>query len=606
MSENFWNEFDKDNEKEVTERLINSETPEESAPQIDAAPADDVIEPVPQYIEAAEDDVIESAPQYNEADADPQSDAADTAPQYDAAKDNGVDYSSFPYREPDPGPVQNRNIYSNSYGSYQPAQPKPSYTERPSRDYRVDTQELPYNDGFYHKSFTQPNTGAQNTYNAQQSTQQTAAADNNKRKKEKKSGGISKGGMAVLLICCILFSGVAGFGGSLLAMRMNQAQYEDTANDTMVIHKVNTDAVVADKDQLQDKTTAEITGEVADTVVEITTEIMQTNSFYGQYIAQGAGSGVIISDDGYIVTNNHVIDGASSIKVTTRSGDSYDATLIGTDPEVDVALIKINATGLTKAVFGNSDDLTVGDKAVIIGNPLGTLGGSVTEGIISALDRSIVIDGKTMHLMQTDAAINPGNSGGGMFNGQGELAGIVVAKSSSAQESIDNIGFVIPINNVMNIIGDLKDYGYVRGRADTGMTFIDLSNMMYAWYYYGNNEAGVYINSVESGSNAEKAGFRKGDRVVKVDGQEISKADDIASIIAGKSVGDTISFELNRGGSSGTLELTLQEDVPETVNNKNTENTENQFGNNGNNGNNNSNGNSDEDDFFGSFRDLFR
>ena len=156
MSENFWNEFDKDNEKEVTERLINSETPEESAPQIDAAPADDVIEPVPQYIEAAADDVIESAPQYNEADADPQSDAADTAPQYDAAKDNGVDYSSFPYREPDPGPVQNRNIYSNSYASYQPAQPKHSYTERPSRDYRVDTQELPYNDGFYHKSFTQP------------------------------------------------------------------------------------------------------------------------------------------------------------------------------------------------------------------------------------------------------------------------------------------------------------------------------------------------------------------------------------------------------------------------------------------------------------------
>ena len=171
-----------------------------------------------------------------------------------------------------------------------------------------------------------------------------------------------------------------------------------------------------------------------------------------------------------------------------------------------------------------------------------------------------------MHLMQTDAAINPGNSGGGMFNGQGELTGIVVAKSSS--EEIDNIGFVIPINNVLDILGDLKDYGYVRGRADTGMTFIDLSNQMYAWYYYSNNQAGVYISSVENGSNAYEAGFRAGDRVISVDGQTVSSSSDIEKVIAEKSAGDKVSFELERSGSKGTLELTLEEDIPDSVQNK--------------------------------------
>ena len=588
MSENFWNDYNADNEK-GSAQPVNNEPINDAELQLDAADTAaqyDTVDTEPQF------DAVDAASDQDVADISSQYADADTAHRYDASPSEGTSYTDLPYREPDPSPVQNQNIYSHSNPNvYYQAPPKTVYTERSSK---VDTQELPYNDGFYHKSFTQQGSAAQTNYTAPPAYQYNAPV-NNTPKKEKKSGGISKGGIAVLLVVCVLLSGLAGFGGSMIANKINQPEYEDTANDTMVIHKVNTDVQQAEKEQLQDKTTSEITTEVADTVVEITTEIMQTNSYYGQYIAQGAGSGVIISDDGYIVTNNHVIDGASSIKVTTRSGDSYDAKLIGTDPQVDVALLKIEATGLPKAVFGDSDTLAVGDKAVIIGNPLGTLGGSVTEGIISALDRTIVIDGTTMHLLQTDAAVNPGNSGGGMFNGQGELAGIVVAKSSSTSESIDNIGFVIPINDVLNIIGDLKDYGYVRGRADTGMTFIDLSNMMYAWYYYGNSEAGVYINSVESGSNAEKAGFREGDRVVSVDGKEISSADEITDIISGKSVGDTVTFELNRSGSSGKLELTLQEEVPATSKSGNTESTEDPFG-----------SNSDDDDIFGGFRDFFR
>ena len=487
--------------------------------------------------------------------------------QGDAALNEKHDFSPFASSQPQPS-----ERFTNPYVN---AQPKTYYTERSSYD-STRQPAASYGDGFYHKSFSHEADGSNVNYTTPV-YRQPAGSERSEKKKEKRSG-IGRGGVAILLVVCLLISGAAGFGGSLLASKLNQPEYESTVSDTMVIHKVSTDAQPAGTETLVDKSTSQITTEVADTVVEITTEVVQTNSFYGQYISQGAGSGVIISADGYILTNNHVIEGADSIKVSTRSGEEYDATLVGTDPEVDIALLKIEATNLPVAVIGDSSTLNVGDKAVIIGNPLGTLGGSVTEGIISALDRSIVIDGKTMHLMQTDAAINPGNSGGGMFNGQGELTGIVVAKSSS--ETIDNIGFVIPINTVLDILSDLKDYGYVRGRADTGMTFIDLTNQMYAWYYFNNDEAGVYISSVESGSNAEKAGFRAGDRVVSVDGHSISQASEIEELISEKSVGDTMTFVLNRSGSKGTLELTLEEYVPETTSSSKTE-TPDTFGGNG-------------------------
>ena len=467
---------------------------------------------------------------------------------------------------------------------YQPAG-TPSYS-RPDPVPTASQPEQNMNDGFYHYN-TRATEHSRNVYSGAPHTPQrpennwntTSSGDGDHKKEKKSGGGLSKGGIALLLVICIIISGLAGFGGSILAQKINSSKYESNDTGTMVIHKVNTEKEDSD-DKTADKSTETITNEVADSVVEITTEIMQTSKFYGQYISQGAGSGVIISKDGYIVTNNHVIAGASSIKVTTRGGDSYDAKLVGTDAKVDIALLKVEASDLPVAVFGDSSKLAVGAKAVIIGNPLGTLGGSVTEGIISALDRSIVIDGKTMHLMQTDAAVNPGNSGGGMFDGQGTLAGIVVAKSSS--EEIDNIGFVIPINDVIEIIDDLKDYGYVRGRADTGMTFIDLSNSMFAWYYYGTSQAGVYINSVESGSNAAKAGFTKGDRVVSLDGKEVSKAEDITTVINDKSAGDKVTFEIERKGSKQTIELTLDEDVPDQ--NDTSSNSSSQSNNSGNGG----------------------
>ena len=549
MSEDYFDRFEP--EKNAAEPELNEQKPFEVAPvqpeqPIEAAP----IQPE-QPIEAAP---IQPEPQVDAAPVEPEQ-VADFTPQ-------------------NPEPEQNAQpAYTNPYASaYRSPDPvRPAYTER-SASYSAP--KTSYDDGFYHHSFTQNSAGTNVNYTRPAAPTYPAHTQPPVRERKQKSGGMSKGVVAFLLILCVLLSGAAGFGGSLLANNLNKQEYS-SSGEAMVIHKVSAEAETATEAALVDKTTSEITKEVADTVVEITTETMQTSSFYGQYIAQGAGSGVIISDDGYIITNNHVIEDATSIKVTTRSGDSYDATLVGADSEVDIALLKIDATDLPTAVFGDSSTLSVGDKAVIIGNPLGTLGGSVTEGIISALDRTIAIDGKTMHLMQTDAAINPGNSGGGMFNGQGELAGIVVAKSSSNE--IDNIGFVIPINNVLDILGDLKDYGYVRGRADTGMTFIDLTNQMYAWYYYGNSNAGVYISSVESGSNAYEAGFREGDRVIAVDGVEVGSVDDIENAISGKSAGDVVSFSLERGSSKGTIDLELEEKVPDSVKQKNNQ-SDNGFG----------------------------
>ena len=374
-----------------------------------------------------------------------------------------------------------------------------------------------------------------------------------KKKRSKKSGAV-----AAAVAVCVLLSGVAGFGGSYLFSKMNTPSEESSA---VQINKASVDNNVAKTSAgSADKTTGEIVSEVADSVVEIKVELVQSNPFYGQSVAEAAGSGVIISEDGYIFTNNHVIEDATKITVTLRSGESYEAQLIGTDSDLDVALLKIEASGLSAATIGDSSTVNVGDKAVIIGNPLGTLGGSVTEGIISAVDRTLEIDGKTMHLMQTDAAVNPGNSGGGMFNGQGELAGIVVAKS--ADSTVDNIGFVIPINSALDILGDLKQYGYVRGKASTGMAFSEGGNQMYSQFFYDMSDGGVVVASIRSGSNAEKAGFSVGDRVISVDGETISTISDLKAVISEHSVGDTLSFELERNGRTGTIQLTLEEYVP--------------------------------------------
>jgi serine protease Do len=286
--------------------------------------------------------------------------------------------------------------------------------------------------------------------------------------KKGKESFLTKKAAAALFVLCIGTSSILGFGGGYLAGNQN---VNNQAPQTQNVSDNGDDSYLTKLNNTSNGTSlsvSEIAAKAQNSVVEIKTEAIQTGNFMRQYVSEGAGSGVIISSDGYIVTNNHAIENAQNITVTLRDGTSYSGKLVGTDSKNDVAIIKIEATGLSAAEIGDSSSLQVGDLAVAIGNPLGELGGTVTDGIISALDREITLGNETMTLLQTNAAINPGNSGGGLFNEQGQLVGIVVAKSSGSDVE-EGLGFAIPINNVKDVISDLQNYGYVKGRPVLGI-----------------------------------------------------------------------------------------------------------------------------------------
>ena len=377
-----------------------------------------------------------------------------------------------------------------------------------------------------------------------------------KKKNTKNRGKMS---VAAILVLCVLLSSVAGAGSAFL---VNYLMNSGNFNSGLTINKISSNNSADDYNPYTELTTVDIVDKYADSVVEIITESVQTGVFAQQYIQSGAGSGVIIDSKGYIVTNHHVIDGARKISVTLRNGETYNAQLVGSDSKMDLALLKIEANGLTAAVFGDSDSLKVGQRTIAIGNPLGQLGGTVTEGIISALDRDVVVDGQTMNLLQTDTAINPGNSGGGMFDGNGNLIGIVVAKSSGSE--VEGLGFAVPINDTIDVLSDLMEYGYVRGRIAIGMEFIDVTSDQVAWMY-GLSHTGCYVYSVDNNSNASKAGFKSGDLILKVNGEKVSTSEDVEKILEEKNVGDEVVFNLQRGSSEGTVTLVLEEYVPESV-----------------------------------------
>ena len=336
--------------------------------------------------------------------------------------------------------------------------------------------------------------------------------------------------MVTGFLCCGLLAGGIGFGGGLLANQMNNSSttlYRSTGS------KVEVQPVAAGSEM----SVEQVAALNQQSVVEIKTEKVTNSSFLQQYVQTGAGSGVIISEDGYLITNNHVIDGASTIQVRTSDGTTYDAVLVGTDSKTDVAVLKINASGLTPVTFGDSDNLNVGETAVAIGNPLGELGGTVTNGIISAKDRSITLDNQQMTLLQTNAAINPGNSGGGLFNSRGELIGMVVAKSSGSD--VEGLGFAIPSNLVSKIAQELIANGYVTGRPAMGVTVLSIENAQTAMQY-GVNSLGVYITDVESGSSAEKAGLQAGDRIISLNNQVVETFADLSVAVENYSVVVTV------------------------------------------------------------------
>lgn len=357
---------------------------------------------------------------------------------------------------------------------------------------------------------------------------------------------------AAMLVAVSVLSCSMGFGGGLLANKLY-------ADDSQTVSSLSATPVSLSSAGFN---AASVSEGCSDSVVEIRTESVQNSQRFGQFVSEGAGSGVIVTADGYIVTNNHVIDGASKITVTLTSGKEYTASLIGKDAKTDLAVIKISETSLKAAAFGSSSSLKVGEPVVAIGNPLGELGGTVTNGIISALDRQIEIDNEKMTLLQTDAAVNPGNSGGGLFNSEGLLVGVVNAKSSGSD--IEGLAFAIPADTARNVIDQIIKQGYVSGRIDLGLTFKEQSSS-FNLFTGSWTRGGVYITDVTYNSNAAYAGLKRGDIVTAVDGKQISSYSDIKKIINSHNVSDTVTFTVYRNGQSLTLSFRLQEAKSQTT-----------------------------------------
>ena len=381
-----------------------------------------------------------------------------------------------------------------------------------------------------------------------------AAASKPPKKRRKRSGGRIVRSAAALVLAAAM-----GFAGGFVGARVGNA-----GNKVVIQQVERTDSSAASGTAVASggMTTSQVSEMVSPSVVVITTEqvVYSQWSWYGQnQVESGAGSGVIISSDGYILTCAHVVSGASQITVTIGDTD-YTATVVGEDDTSDVAVLKIDATGLTPATVGDSDSLSVGDSVLAVGNPLGELGGTVTSGIVSALNRSVTIQGtsstNTMSLIQMDASVSPGNSGGGLFNMNGELIGLVNAKSSSSDA--EGLGFAIPINDAIQVAQDLLENGYVSGRPYMGITYIAVTDAQTA-AQFNVNAYGVYVVDVVQGGPADKAGLKVGDRIVSIDGTEIAQKDDLGTLMQQHTAGDTLSITVARDGQMQTVSLTLGE-----------------------------------------------
>lgn len=307
-----------------------------------------------------------------------------------------------------------------------------------------------------------------------------------------------------------------------------------------------------------------------DSVVEIRSTIQQ-QSFFGMSEGYALGSGVIVSNDGYIVTNNHVIENAKAVSVTLYNSEKFDATLVGTDPRSDLAVLKIEANDLPFVAIADSAALVLGQECVVIGNPLGE-GISCSNGIISALEKEIVINNYPMSVIQTNAAVNEGNSGGGLFNMNGDLIGVINAKSSSqsfTSATVEGMGYAIPANTVKKIITDLVDYGYVKARATLGVQVYTEQT------YDSNGVVGLIVTNVVKDSAADKAGMMQYDIISYVDGQEVTSYAALSKILDKHEVDDVVDVTVYRGYGAVTrnrfgnyalekidLQIKLQENIP--------------------------------------------
>lgn len=375
---------------------------------------------------------------------------------------------------------------------------------------------------------------------------------------------------ACIALVCALLGGLCG--GAIAESRLNSriTALEDSVNaepsETPVVSSSSAPIAASSSGSSSDSLSwAEINEIASKQVVGVTTEVTYTN-FFGQTSSSAvSGSGFVISDDGYILTNYHVIETAYqnnyAVNVITHDGTRYDATIVGIEASNDIAVLKIDATGLTPATLGNSDSLAVGDDVCAVGNPLGELEFTSTFGHVSALDRLITTEegGSAINMFQIDAAVNSGNSGGPVYNDQGQVVGVVNAKYSAT--GVEGIGFAIPANDAVSIANDLITKGYVTGKAYMGVEIDTRYSSMYSQYY--DMPVGAYVGGVTSGSCADKAGIEKGDIITKIDGEEITSYTDLKNAVSNHSAGDTVEVELYRAGESRTVSLTFDEKGPD-------------------------------------------
>ncbi len=354
-------------------------------------------------------------------------------------------------------------------------------------------------------------------------------------------------------ICLSIFAFVLTSNRSTLPPASQLNQLSNSEQNGAVKNVVN-------NSQEQISAIPEVYNKVSPAVVSILSTL-KSGGYLQTLESMNSGSGVIIREDGYVITNNHVIEGAASIKVQTIAGQSFDATVVGTDARTDLAVLKVESMQpLPYVELGDSSEIRVGDMALAIGNPLKEeLAGTLTVGYISAINRSMIIDGKQMIMLQTDAAINPGNSGGALLNVRGQLIGINTAKSTGYD--VEGLGFAIPINEAKPIIESIIEHGYVTGRPLVGIVG---QNVTEAIAKANDLPVGVYVKSVASFGAAERAGIQAGDVIVEFDGQKIKTIDEINEIRDAHKVGDTIKIKLKRNNKTISVDLVLLEEKPET------------------------------------------
>ena len=395
----------------------------------------------------------------------------------------------------------------------------------------------------------------------------------------KKQGFFHRAAVKVtaLILACAVAGGLAGWGGAAIAgSGSNSGKTTIQQSDRQ---PVTVQAKKVDGQTKMDPAT--VYASVVNSAVSINCSATSTNIFGQQTQTASSGSGFIITEDGYVVTNYHVVSGASSVQVTLYNGDTYDATVIGGDSDYDVAVLKINASGLQPVTLGESADVNVGDTVLAIGNPLGELTFSMSQGIVSSCDRAINVDGTPFNMIQVDCSINPGNSGGPLVNLYGEVVGIVSAKYSSySSTTVEGLGFAIPISDVRSIITDIMENGAVTDKAYMAITAGTMNEQMAAQFNIDVTE-GVFVYSVVEGGAGDKAGLRLGDVITKMGDKTLTSRQDLSAAMKGYRAGDTVTLTVYRGGQYIEVELTFDAQ-PQTTGSEE-DNTQ-SSGNNGNGG----------------------